>query len=51
MATGDMFIGSLIFARSAELFKKMELKLILTNLNSVKNAIRHIKTINVLAVR
>jgi hypothetical protein len=51
MATGDMFIGSLTFANSAELFKKMELKLILTNSNFVKNATRHIRTINVVAVR
>jgi hypothetical protein len=41
----------LTFANSAELFKKMELKLILTNSNFVKNATRHIRTINVVAVR
>jgi hypothetical protein len=50
MATGDMFTGSLIFASSVELFKKMELKLILTKTNSVMNATRHLRAIHVLSV-
>jgi hypothetical protein len=50
MATGDMFTGSLTFVISADLLKKMKLKLIMTNSNSVKNATSHIKAIHVLSV-